>query len=80
MSPKLSLWTGPDRRRARIEPRGKLWPGRIVFYPGLLPHPWYRLHTEGGSDQRYVWFETAYGLTRVQRADAEIQGRSWHCE
>ena len=69
-----------ERRRARSDPRGKLWPGRIAFYPGLLPHPWYRLHTAAGSDPVYVWLETAYGMTRVHRADVEIRGRPQHCE
>lgn len=64
----------PDRRRARISPKGKLWPGRVALYPPLLPHAWYPLHTAGGSDPVFVWLETAHGMVRVLRADVELRG------
>ena len=68
------LVSQPDRRRARINPVAKLWPGRLGFYPTLLPQMWYALHTAGSPQPLDVWLETAHGLTRVKRVDVEIRG------
>lgn len=64
----------PERRRARLAPRGKLWPGRLTLYPALLPHPWYPLQTAVEPHPTYVWLRTAHGMTRVRRSDVELRG------
>jgi hypothetical protein len=63
----------PDRRRARVAPKARLWPGRRTCYPGLYLSAWYPVHTAGPRDAEYIWLQTAHGLTRVHRLDVEIR-------
>jgi hypothetical protein len=63
----------PDRRRARIAPKARLWPGRQTGYPALYPSAWYPLYTEGPRAAEYIWLRTAHGLTRVRRLDVELR-------
>jgi hypothetical protein len=65
-----------DRRRERLHPIAKLWPGTLGFYPSLLPQKWYELHTSAPPDPHYVWLETAHGLRRVKRLDVELRGEA----
>lgn len=80
MLQKYSWCTGngqasqPDRRRVRMAPKGRLWPGWRGCYPALLPDPWYPLHTASDPDPEYVWLQTAHGMTRVQRVHVELRG------
>jgi hypothetical protein len=69
-----TLLSRPDRRRGRLNPKAKLWPGQLGFYPALLPQRWYQLHTASRPNPVDVWVETAHGMIRVQRVDAEIRG------
>jgi hypothetical protein len=66
----------PERRRARIGPKAKLWPGSVGRYPALQPHAWYPMHITAGSDPAFVWLQTAHGMTRVHRVDVEIRGET----
>ena len=66
----------PERRRARVNPKGKLWPGSGARYPALQPQAWYPIHITAGCDPAFVWLQTAQGLTRVHRVDVELHGDS----
>jgi hypothetical protein len=63
----------PDRRRARVAPKARLWPGRRACYPGLYLSAWYPVYTAGPRDAEYIWLQTTHGLTRVHRLDVEIR-------
>jgi hypothetical protein len=63
----------PERRRARLAPKARLWPGRQGFYPSLYPWAWYTISPGGPRDAEYVWLQTAHGLTRVHRPDVEVR-------
>jgi hypothetical protein len=62
----------PDRRRGRVAPKARLWPGRETSYPALYPLAWYLLYTAGPRAAEYIWIQTAHGLTQVHRLDVEI--------
>ncbi len=58
---------------SRVAPQARLRPGWLGFYPTILPDTWYRLSAAQGSQPAYLWLETSFGITRVQRADVEIR-------
>jgi hypothetical protein len=62
----------PDRRRPRDAPRARLWAGGRGRYPGLYPSIWYLVYDSVPRDARYLWLQTAHGMTRVERRDVEI--------
>ena len=64
---------GPDRRVSRVAPQARLRPGWLGFYPTILPDAWYPLYIAHGNHSTYVWLETSYGITRVQRSDVELR-------
>ena len=66
-----------ERRRARLDPVGQVWPGMFGKYPMLVPRAWYQLHTSSKAHPDYVWLTTGHGLTRVDRTDVEIRGQRW---
>jgi hypothetical protein len=63
----------PDRRRARVAPKARLWPGRRARYPALYPSAWYPVDTVGPRAAEYIWLQTTHGLARVDRLDVEIR-------
>jgi hypothetical protein len=63
----------PDRRRARVAPKARLWPGRRARYPALYSSAWYPVYPAGPRVAEYIWLQTTHGLTRVRRLDVEIR-------
>jgi hypothetical protein len=63
----------PDRRRAWVAPKARVWLGRRKSYPALSPSAWYPVYTAAPRTAEYIWLQTAHGLTRVHRQDVEIQ-------
>ena len=63
----------PDRRRARVAPKARLWPGRRACYPALYSSAWYPVYTAGPSAAEYIWLQTTRGLTRVHRLESKYE-------